>query len=65
MYNVMISDVKVYVDLESHLEIADTFQEAGTRPIEESPDFLVKENNAVEETLDKTNNPGTASDFID
>lgn len=27
----------------NHLEIADTFQDAGTRPIEESPDFLVSE----------------------
>lgn len=28
---------------ESSLEIADTFQDAGTRPIEESPDFLTSE----------------------
>ncbi|GAB4528100.1 MAG: hypothetical protein Tsb0014_09210 [Pleurocapsa sp.] len=26
-----------------HIEIAATFQDAGTRPIEESPDFLVEE----------------------
>lgn len=25
----------------THLEIADTFQDAGTRPIEESPDYLI------------------------
>ncbi len=27
----------------NHLEIVDTFQDAGTRPIEESPGFLVVE----------------------
>lgn len=34
---------------ENHLEIADTFQDAGTRPIEASPGFLVS-------TLEDTDN---------
>lgn len=37
---------------ESQLEIADTFQDAGTRPIEESPDYLVLN----QESLDNSRN---------
>ncbi len=33
---------------ESHLEIAETFQDAGTRPIEESPDFLVSDSEDID-----------------
>lgn len=41
----------------SHLEIADTFQDAGTRPIEESPDVLVSNSQNIEETKDKASLP--------
>ncbi|MGF1540955.1 MAG: hypothetical protein ACFCU5_10975 [Pleurocapsa sp.] len=36
-----------------HIEIADTFQDAGTRPIEESPDFLVKKHHSDRQNTNK------------
>lgn len=38
---------------ENHLKIADTFQDAGTRPIEESPEFLITEKFQVEDLENK------------
>ncbi|MCC0175378.1 hypothetical protein I4641_00085 [Waterburya agarophytonicola K14] len=38
----------------NHLEIGDTFQDAGTRPIEQSPDFLVSKEENID-NIDRQN----------
>ena len=44
---------------ESELEIAGTFQDGGTRPIEESPDFLLTEN-STENSSNRTTRMSTS-----
>jgi hypothetical protein len=45
--------------VKSHLEIVDTFQDAGTRPIEESPDHLIPKAES-KNNLNHRHNSGTS-----
>ena len=45
--------------VKSYLEIVDTFQDTGTRPIEESPDYLIPKAES-KNNLNRRHNSGTS-----